>query len=156
MHYDIDLANIFHIHFQGEKRVVLFDQSQSPFMYKIPHSLIVREDIDFANPDYDQWPGLRYISGFEGILKHGDVLYMPEGYWHYMQYITPGFSMSLRAMPRRPKHLAKALYNILIMRYFDQLMRRLKGQAWIDAKNENAIVRTQKNIARRYRRERAS
>jgi hypothetical protein len=156
MHYDIDLANIFHIHFQGEKRVVLFDQSQSPFMYKIPHSLIVREDIDFANPDYDQWPGLRYISGFEGILKHGDVLYMPEGYWHYMQYITPGFSMSLRAMPRRPKHLAKALYNILIMRYFDQLMRRLKGQAWIDAKNENAIVRTQKNIARGHRRERAS
>lgn len=156
MHYDIDLANIFHIHFQGEKRVVLFDQSQSEFMYKIPHSLIVREDIDFANPDYDKWPGLQLVSGFEGTLKHGDVLYMPEGYWHYMQYITPGFSMSLRAMPRKPKHLAKALYNILIMRYYDQLMRRLKGQAWIDLKNQKAVLQTQKNIARHQRRASAS
>lgn len=148
MHYDIDLANIFHIHFQGEKRVVLFDQKQTEFMYKVPHSLIVREDIDFANPDYEKWPGLRHVHGFEGTLKHGDVLYMPEGYWHYMQYISAGFSMSLRAMPRKTGHLGKALYNIFIMRYYDQLMRRLKGQAWIDYKNEQAIVRTKKNIVR--------
>jgi len=156
MHYDIDLANIFHVHFQGEKRVILFDQNQSEFMYKVPHSLIVREDINFADPDYNKWPGLRFISGYEATLKHGDVLYMPEGFWHYMQYITPGFSMSLRAIPRRPKHLAKALYNILIMRYYDQLMRRLKGQGWIDYKNEKAVVNTQKNIARYQRRESAS
>ena len=34
---------------------------------------------------------------------------MPEGYWHYMKYITPGFSMSLRALPRRPKPLKSAV-----------------------------------------------
>jgi len=156
MHYDIDLANIFHIHFQGEKRVVLFDQKQTEFMYKVPHSLIVREDIDFANPDYEKWPGLRLVNGFDGTLKHGDVLYMPEGYWHYMQYKSAGFSMSLRAMHRKTGHLAKALYNILIMRYYDQLMRRLKGQAWIDYKNEQAIARTKKNIARFQVRAKAS
>lgn len=156
MHYDIDLANIFHIHFQGEKRVVLFDQKQTEFMYKVPHSLIVREDIDFANPDYKKWPGLNLINGFEGTLKHGDVLYMPEGYWHYMQYISAGFSMSLRAMPRKPRHLTKALYNIFIMRYYDQLMRRLKGQAWIDYKNEQAIAQTKKNIVRFQASNRAS
>lgn len=156
MHYDIDLANIFHIHFQGEKRVVLFDQKQTEFMYKVPHSLIVREDIDFANPDYKKWPGLNLIKGFEGTLKHGDVLYMPEGYWHYMQYISAGFSMSLRAMPRKPRHLTKALYNIFIMRHYDQLMRRLKGQAWIDYKNEQAIAQTKKNIVRFQASNRAS
>ena len=156
MHYDIDLANIFHIHFQGEKRVVLFDQKQTEFMYKVPHSLIVREDIDFANPDYKKWPGLNLIKGFEGTLKHGDVLYMPEGYWHYMQYISAGFSMSLRAMPRKPRHLTKALYNIFIMRYYDQLMRRLKGQAWIEYKNEQAIAQTKKNIVRFQASNRAS
>jgi hypothetical protein len=81
---------------------------------------------------------------------------MPEGYWHYMQYITPGFSMSLRAMPRKPKHLAKALYNILIMRYYDQLMRRFKGQNWIDYKNKQAVVQTRQNIERHQTRESAS
>ncbi|MDC7995203.1 cupin-like domain-containing protein [Altibacter sp. HG106] len=142
MHYDIDLANIFHFHFHGEKEVILFDQSQNDYLYKIPHSLIVREDIDFKNPDYDKWPALRKAEGFTGKLSHGQVLYMPEGYWHYMRYITPGFSMSLRAIARNPKNLGKALYNVLIMRHFDTLMRRWKGQAWIDAKNQKAIDRT--------------
>ncbi len=142
MHYDIDLANIFHFHFHGKKQVVLFDQDQTKYLYKIPHSLIVREDIDFKNPDFDKWPALKQAKGFVGNLEHGQVLYMPEGYWHYMRYITPGFSMSLRAIARNPKNLGKALYNVLIMRHFDNLMRRLKGQAWIDDKNEKAITRT--------------
>ena len=40
MHYDIDLANIFHFHFEGKKQCILFDQKQNKFLYKIPHSLI--------------------------------------------------------------------------------------------------------------------
>ncbi|MFI2741392.1 cupin-like domain-containing protein [Zhouia sp. PK063] len=146
MHYDIDLANIFHFHFEGKKQCILFDQKQNPYLYKIPHSLITREDIDFANPDFEKWPALKKAKGYVANLHHGDVLYMPEGYWHYMRYITPGFSMSLRAIARNPKNLSKALYNIFVMRHFDNLMRRIKGQAWIDAKNEKAIIKTNKQL----------
>ena len=146
MHYDIDLANIFHFHFHGKKEVILFDQSQNDYLYKIPHSLIVREDIDFNGPDYEKWPALKKAKGWRGNLEHGQVLYMPEGYWHYMRYITPGFSMSLRAIARNPKNLAKAVYNIAIMRHYDNLMRRLQGQDWIDKKNEMAITKTHKKL----------
>lgn len=146
MHYDIDLANIFHFHFDGKKQCILFDQKQNDFLYKIPHSLITREDIDFSNPDFEKWPALKHVKGYSGILEHGDILYMPEGYWHYMKYLTPGISMSLRAIPRRPKNLIRAIYNIFIMRYFDNLMRRIKGQKWIDWKNEQALIRTHKNL----------
>lgn len=146
MHYDIDLANIFHFHFEGEKEVLLFEPNQRDFLYKIPYSLITREDIDFLNPDFEKWPALEQASGYTTQLQHGNVLYMPEGYWHYMQYITPGFSMSLRAMPQNPFNFARALYNIFFMRYFDMLMRKLKGQSWIDSKNEKAIVRTHKKL----------
>lgn len=143
MHYDIDLANIFHFHFHGKKECILFDQKQTPFLYKVPHSLITHESIDFSNPDYAKWPGLEKVKGYRTHLGHGEMLYMPEGYWHYMRYITPGFSMSLRAIARNPKNLAKALYNILVMRNYDNLMRRKKGQEWIDWKNNQAIERTQ-------------
>lgn len=142
MHYDIDLANIFHFHFEGKKKCILFDQNQSEYLYKIPHSLITREDIDFNNPDFEKWPALKNAKGQVAHLEHGNVLYMPEGWWHYMRYVTPGFSMSLRAVARKPKNLAKAVYNIFIMRHFDNLMRRIKGQKWIDWKNEQAIIRT--------------
>lgn len=142
MHYDIDLANIFHFHFHGEKECTLFPQSERKYLYKVPHSLITHENIDFSNPDYGQWPALKQAKGYKTRLKHGEVLYMPEGYWHHMKYTTPGFSMSLRALARNPKNLARAAYNIVIMRHFDVLMRRLRGQQWIDWKNERAIKRT--------------
>lgn len=146
MHYDIDLANIFHFHFEGQKQCILFDQKQNKNLYKVPHSLITREDIDFANPDYNQWPALKNAQGWVCELHHGEVLYMPEGYWHYMRYITPGFSMSLRAIARNPKNLSKAIYNIFVMRNIDNVMRRLKGQQWIDWKNNRAIINTNKNL----------
>ena len=144
MHYDIDLANIFHFHFDGKKECILFGQSENKYLYKVPHSLITREDIDFKQPDFEKWPALKKAQGHIAHLEHGDVLYIPEGYWHYMRYITPGFSMSLRSMAKKPKNLGKALYNIFIMRHFDNLMRRLKGQDWIDWKNEQAIERTKR------------
>lgn len=144
MHYDIDLANIFHFHFEGKKQCILFDQKQNKYLYKIPYSLITREDIDFTNPDFKKWPDLQYAQGYICELNHGEMLYMPEGYWHYMKYITPGFSMSLRAIPRHPKNLSRAFYNLFIMRNYDNLMRKLKGQQWIDWKNKQAIIKTNK------------
>jgi len=139
MHYDIDYSNILHFHFHGKKQCMLFAPDQTPFLYKVPHALIAREDIDFDTPDFEKFPALLKAKGLITTLNHGEMLYMPEGYWHYMKYLTPGFSMSLRAFPRRIRNLSKAVYNVFIMRYFDSIMRKVKGQAWIDYKNEKAI-----------------
>lgn len=145
MHYDIDYSNILHFHFHGKKQCILFAPDQTPYLYKVPHALITREDIDFDNPDFEKFPALKKAQGLITTLNHGEMLYMPEGYWHYMKYQTPGFSMSLRAFPRRISNLSKAVYNVFIMRYFDTAMRKIKGQAWIDYKNKKAIKDTQKN-----------
>ncbi|WP_411029060.1 cupin-like domain-containing protein [Spongiimicrobium sp. 3-5] len=146
MHYDIDLANIFHFQFDGKKECILFSQSENRYLYKVPHALITHESIDFSNPDFEKWPALKKVNGYKTHLEHGQVLYIPEGYWHHMKYMSPGFAMSLRAIARNPINLGKALYNVFVMRHFDSLMRSLKGQRWIDWKNEQAISRTHKAI----------
>ncbi len=146
MHYDIDLANILHFHFQGKKECILYPNGEKKHLYKVPHSLITHESIDFSNPDFERWPALQHANGYKTELEHGNVLYMPEGYWHYMRYITPGFSMSMRAIARNPKNLSQAIYNIFIMRNIDNLMRRVKGQQWIDEKNEKAIKNTHSGL----------
>lgn len=146
MHYDIDYSNILHFHFHGKKKCILFAPNQTPYLYKVPHALISREDIDFDNPDFDKWPALKKAQGFVADLNHGEMLYMPEGYWHYMKYTTAGFSMSLRAFPRKIGNLSKAAYNVFIMRHFDTSMRKIKGQKWIDYKNEAAIRQTHKSL----------
>lgn len=139
MHFDIDYANIFHFHFEGTKEIILFDQKQNKHLYKVPFSLITREDIDFSNPDLNKWPNLAKAKGYKTELNHGEILYMPEGYWHYMKYITPGFSMSLRGLYRSPKNFVKAVSNLFFMRNFDNLMRKIKGQKWISWKNKKAL-----------------
>ena len=103
MHYDIDLANIFHFHFDGKKECILFPQSETKYLYKVPHSLITHESIDFSKPDFDQWPGLKFARGYKTCLEHGEVLYMPEGYWHYMKYITPGFFHKFKGNSKKPQ-----------------------------------------------------
>lgn len=144
MHYDIDYANILHFHFHGKKQCILYPPSQSRYLYKVPHSLISREDIDFTQPDLEKFPALAQAQGYITELNHGETLYMPEGYWHQMTYLSAGFSMSLRATPRTLTHFSKAVYNLIFMRYFDNYMRKLGGQKWIDYKNRIAMDRTNK------------
>ncbi|MGB8376520.1 MAG: cupin-like domain-containing protein [Salegentibacter sp.] len=144
MHYDIDYANILHFHFHGKKQCILYPPSQTRYLYKVPHALISREDIDFTNPDLERFPALQEAQGFITELNHGETLYMPEGYWHQMTYLTPGFSMSLRATPRTLTNFSKAVYNLVFMRHFDNYMRKLRGQKWIDYKNKQAVERTHK------------
>lgn len=142
MHYDIDLANILHFHFAGKKRCIIISPEQSKYMYKIPYSVICREDINFDKPDFDKWPALKNIKPMSAHLGHGEMLYMPEGWWHYMKYLTPGFSMSLRSLAHKPRNFSEAFYNLFIMRHFDNVMRKWKGQNWIDWKNERAVWKT--------------
>jgi hypothetical protein len=142
MHYDIDYANILHFHFHGKKQCILFPPSQSQYLYKVPHALISREDINFNAPDYEKFPALKMAEGYITELQHGEALYMPEGYWHQMTYLTAGFSMSLRATPRTLTNFTKAVYNLAFMRHFDNYMRKFMGQKWIDYKNEKAIILT--------------
>ncbi len=147
MHYDIDLANIFHFHFHGEKQCILFPPSETKYLYKVPHALIAHQDIDFSNPNLQKWPALKKAKGFVTNLTHGETLYMPEGYWHHMTYLTPGFSMSIRAVPKKLGNFMQASYNVFIMRHFDNFMRKQKGQKWMDYKNELAIKRTNKKYS---------
>lgn len=146
MHYDIDYSNILHFHFHGKKQCILFAPDQTRFLYKVPHALISREDIDFDNPDFEKWPALQQAQGLICNLNHGEMLYMPEGYWHYMKYLTPGFSMSLRAFPRKISNLSRAAYNVFFMRHYDTFMRKRKGQEWIDYKNRRAVDDTHKAL----------
>jgi hypothetical protein len=142
MHYDIDFPNIFHIHFEGKKQCVLVDPKETKYMYRLPYSWICNEDIDFDHPDFEKFPALKKINPYITYLQHGEMLYMPEGWWHYMKYLTPGFSLSLLSLAGRPKNLIKGFANVAIIRYYDNWMRKRKGQAWLDYKDEESIRRT--------------
>ena len=146
MHYDIDLANILHIHLSGQKHCLIFPPSETKYLYKVPNSLKTNDGIDFSNPDFETYPALAYAKGYTADLSPGETLYMPEGYWHHMHYKTPGFSISLRALARKPQHLGKAVYNIAVMRNYENLMRKWKGDKWLKDKQKASIDNTHKSL----------
>lgn len=146
MHFDIDWADILLCHFGGKKLVYLFPPEQTKYMYHVPFSFSSLFDIDYENPDYEKYPALHLLVGSVTELEHGDVLYIPPGFWHYIVYEEIGFSMALRAFPRGGRALLHMLYNLLVIRNIEGLMRKLVGQAWNDRNERKAVWRTEKNL----------
>jgi len=59
MHYDIDLPDSMHFHFDGHKHVTLFSPEQTKYLYRVPHSIHNLESIDMDNPDFKKYPALK-------------------------------------------------------------------------------------------------
>jgi hypothetical protein len=146
LHYDIDMAHIFHTHFNGRKHVILFENKWKERLYQIPYATYALEDYDVENPDFDKFPALKGVKGIEAYLEHGDTLFMPTGYWHWMKYLDGSFSISLRAWDKSWAVKARSLYNLTIQRKFDDFMKgnfRDKYMAW---KERLAIKRANKAL----------
>ena len=147
LHYDIDLAHIFHTHFNGRKHVILFENKWKERLYQIPFATYALEDYDVERPDFNKFPALNGIKGVEAFLEHGDTLFMPTGYWHWMKYLDGSFSISLRAWDKSWGVKAKSLYNLTLQRKFDDFMKGNFRESYMHWKEQLAIKRANRALA---------
>ena len=141
LHYDIDMAHIFHTHFNGRKHILLFDYKWKDRLYKIPYATYALEDYDISNPDFEKFPALDGVEGIECFLEHGDTLFMPTGWWHWMKYLDGSFSISLRAWDKSWAVKAHSLWNLTVQRNFDNFMKEKFKKRYMDWKEKKAIER---------------
>ncbi len=139
MHFDIDLSHILHTQFAGRKKVLLFQHEEQHKLYRKPFEVLSLADfsnynLEAGKPDYEKFPALKYATGYELVLDHGDTLFMPAGYWHHMEYLDSGFAMSLRAMQDTIKGKAKGAWNLFGMRSIDTIMKKTNPKWWYDYK----------------------
>jgi len=146
MHYDIDLADLILCHFGGKKKILLVPPEQTPYMYKVPYSFSALHSVNFADPDFDKHPALKNLNAYVAEIEHGEALYIPPGFWHYIVYQDAGFSMTLRALPTNWSHRVSLLKNIFITRTIEGVMRKVIGQKWNDRNERLAIERTHKAL----------
>jgi len=146
MHFDVDFADVFLCHFGGKKRVILFPPDQTPYLYRVPFSFSSRFDLAPDAPDYDTFPALARARGEVAELGHGDAIYIPPGYWHYVLYDDIGFSISLRTLPGTARDLLGALGNIMVIRTIDGVMRKALGQRWNDRNERLAVQRAHRRL----------
>lgn len=141
LHYDIDMAHIFHTHFNGRKHILLFANKWKERLYQIPYATYALEDYDISNPDFEKFPALEGVEGVECFLEHGDTLFMPTGWWHYMRYLDGSFSISQRAWDKSWAVKARSLWNLTVQRNFDNFMKGKFKNRYMDWKEKQAVER---------------
>lgn len=150
MHYDIDLSHIFHTQFIGRKRVLLLENNQADFIYRMPGT--VESAASFVSwqegLDLEHFPALAFARGYTTVLEHGDTLFMPSGYWHHMEYLESGYAMSLRAMPGSLGGKLNGLYHLVGLRNFNNMMIRLRPEWWYHYKRRSARARAERMLRR--------
>ena len=147
LHYDIDLPHIFHTHFGGRKHIILFENKWKRRLYCIPNATYALEDYDVANPDVQKFPALNGIEGTEVFLEHGDTLFMPTGYWHWMKYVTGGYSLSLRAWDASPSRKIASVYNLAVKGAFDSMLKMAFKGHYANYREKLAVKRADKALA---------
>jgi len=143
LHYDIDRSHVFHTHFHGRKRVMLFDQMQSALLYQ--HPFTVHSHVNPLQPDFARFPALRHARGYEATLQHGETLFIPSLYWHAIQYLDGGFAISLRARTSLWNY-ARGLMNIARHGGIDLTMNALLKSKWKQWKEQRAAVIAQRAL----------
>lgn len=154
MHFDIDLSHILHTQFMGRKRVLLFPNEEQYKLYRKPFEVLSLVDFSHyhegnGTPDYEAFPAVRYASGYEVILEHGDTLFIPAGYWHHMEYLDSSFAMSLRALQDSMGGKIKGVWNLFGMRTIDTVMKKTLPKPWYNYK-KNKIFKAANEALKSY------
>jgi hypothetical protein len=148
LHYDIDLPNILHTHFGGRKHVILFDYKWKKRLYCLPNATYALEDFNVGNPDFEKFPSLNGVEGYEVILEHGDTLFMPIGMWHWMKYLDGSFSLSLRAWDQSVAGKAASLWSLFKHGAVDSLLKMAFKANYANYREKLAVKRAENAYAK--------
>ncbi|HOY05094.1 MAG TPA: cupin-like domain-containing protein [Saprospiraceae bacterium] len=140
LHFDIDMSHVFLNQIHGRKRVLLFPPDQGRNLYR--HPFTVASYVDLNNPDYEKYPALAKAKGYEVMLEPGESLFMPSGFWHYIEYTDGGYSISLRSFGSVPARL-RGIANIATHYVVDKGLNRLIGPSWRKMKERMAERRAE-------------
>jgi hypothetical protein len=134
LHYDVDLPRLFHTVLHGEKRFVLYPPEETKHLYR--HPFTCRSYVDLEHPDFERFPLLRQARGVECVLRAGETLHIPIGWWHRITYLTGGWGISFRQY--EPRLIPLGIYNIVMRQSFDRLMNMIAGESWFTWKERRA------------------
>ena len=79
----------------GTKYVRLYPPSETPHLYPHPTGLTTNSSrVDMRAPDLGAFPQFANASGYECWLRAGQALFIPPGWWHFVEACSVSASVS--------------------------------------------------------------
>ena len=144
VHFDLDCSSVLMTQFIGRKRVVLIPPEFETLFYKLPFSGFSMVDIE--NPDYEKFPGLKYVKGYDFIMEPGDAIFMPSRYWHYNTYLEGGMAVSYRILGNTPETVYNGIMNTSFRLFYDKMMGKALKDKWVEKKIAKAITKADREL----------
>jgi len=91
LHYD--KTNVVIVQLLGTKRVVLLAPYEERFLYHDDTTLT--SPINPCAPDIKAFPSFRFAKSSEIVLTEGSALFVPVGWWHFVESLAPSLSLSM-------------------------------------------------------------
>ncbi|KFA88625.1 cupin-like domain-containing protein [Archangium violaceum] len=99
--FHFDFMDNFLAQVMGEKRLLLASPEDSASMYPSFDNLS-ESMVDVEAPDPSAWPRFAHARVLEGILRPGDMIFMPRVWWHEVRSLSPSISVNYWWSPTQP------------------------------------------------------
>jgi hypothetical protein len=89
LHHDI--VNVLFVQVQGRKHITLLPALQT---HRVYNNIGVYSQVDFREPNFQQYPRFADTTPVSVIVEPGDALFIPVGWWHYVEALDTSVSLS--------------------------------------------------------------
>ncbi|MCS6958514.1 MAG: cupin-like domain-containing protein [Pseudanabaenaceae cyanobacterium SKYGB_i_bin29] len=87
-----DPCNLLMAQVYGRKKWYMISPFYTPKLYNYRG---VYSAVDLTNPDYNTFPLFRDVQIIEEILYPGEVIFVPVGWWHFVEALDVSISVSM-------------------------------------------------------------
>ncbi len=100
MHYDLEHAHAQITEIYGEKEYYLFPPEDTPYLYPSPVQPNLSQIDQPHKPDLQRFPRVAQASPHHTVLKPGQMIFIPMGWWHAARPLSISISVCTAILDR--------------------------------------------------------
>ena len=93
LHFDRDAKNLMQYQFYGEKVVILVPPDSGKKLIPIRNTCLTTP-VNVTEAERDRF--VRYVDGYQCLVRGGDALFFPALWWHYFDYNQMSMALTMR------------------------------------------------------------
>lgn len=93
LHYDLFKSHSFVTQIRGDKEFYLYSPLDSEYLYPMNSQKDVSSIKNIESPDLHQFPLFSKAKQIRVLVREGESIFIPSGWWHTTKIITPSIAV---------------------------------------------------------------